>query len=112
MSTKAEEGAPAAPLLSLRRPRLARTHMGNTDVADILDRSTSCRRTSEVQSEQRKATCSRRGRAVEFTVHVPSGTNACCLTLDPKTAHSNLTVSKDNKRVTESYPFILGRSSG
>ena len=45
MSTTAGEEAPTAPLLSRSRPRLARTHMGNTDVADMLDSSSSCRRT-------------------------------------------------------------------
>lgn len=38
-STMAEEEAPLSPFLSLRRPRLARTHMGNIDVADILNRT-------------------------------------------------------------------------
>lgn len=45
MSNTAGEEAPTAPLLIRKKPRLARTHMGNTDVADMLDSSTSCRRT-------------------------------------------------------------------
>lgn len=44
MSSTAGEQAPAAPVLSLRSPRLARTHMGSTELADILDSTTSYRR--------------------------------------------------------------------
>lgn len=33
----AGEMGPADPLLSFRRPRVARTHMGRTDVTDMLD---------------------------------------------------------------------------
>ncbi|KAJ0063855.1 hypothetical protein NL108_012549 [Boleophthalmus pectinirostris] len=34
---------PAAPLLSRRKPRLARTHMGTTHEADMLDAGAHCR---------------------------------------------------------------------
>lgn len=35
--TAAGEMGPVDPLLSLKRPRVARTHMGKTDVTDMLD---------------------------------------------------------------------------
>lgn len=52
MSTTAGQEEPAAPLRSLQRPLLARTHMGNTD---ILDCSTSCRRTCVTWVKRTKA---------------------------------------------------------
>lgn len=54
-SNTAEEETPANPVRSLKRPRLARTHMGSTDEADILDCSTSCRRACVTWVKRTKA---------------------------------------------------------